>query len=211
MPVLTAPQPAMPLRTAPQPTTWAYASFRPFSVAEYEKMIEIGILDDEDKVELLEGYVVLKMSRDPAHDGSIDLAQDAVRSVLPSGWLTRVQGAVTLTNSVPEPDVCVVRGTKRSYLRRHPGPADIGLLVEIANTSRDRDLIDKARIYAHAGIPWYWVVNLIDNRVDVFSSPSGPTAGPTFAQKVEYHIGGAIPLTLDGAVVGSILVRDLLP
>jgi Uma2 family endonuclease len=211
MPVLTAPQPATPSPSPPQPTTWPFASFRRFSVAEYEKMIEIGILDDEDNVELLEGYVVLRISRDPSHDGTLQVAEDALAPVIPTGWKIRKQSAIALSESVPEPDFAVVRGTPRSFLIRHPGSADIGLLVEIANTSRDRDLIDKARIYARAGIPHYWVVNLIDSRVDVFSSPSGPTAAPAYARKDEYHIGDTIPLTIDGVVVGSIAVRDLLP
>ena len=211
MPVLTAPPPVTYQPVTPRTTTLLFTSFRRFSVPEYEKMIETGILNDEDKVELLEGLVVLKMSRNPAHDGSIDLAQDVLRRALPIGWFIRAQEAVTLSESVPEPDIAVVRGTVRSFLRRHPGSADIGMLVEIANVSRDRDLVDKARIYARDGIPYYWVVNLIDNRVEVFSLPSGPTAAPAFGQRVEYRVGDSIPLTLDGVVVGSIQVQELLP
>src|SRR6266498_4470063 len=155
-------------------------SLRRFSVDEYHRMIEIGILDETDRVELLDGYVVLKMPRNPPHDGTIDLVHEALASRLPGGWYARIQEAITLSESEPEPDLAVVRGTRRSYLTQHPGPADVGLLVEVADSSLDRDRNDKGPIYAQAGIPCYWIVNLVDRRIEVFTAPSGPTAGPGY-------------------------------
>src|SRR5207237_675891 len=99
------------------------SSLRRFSVGEYHRMIQAGVLTDEDKVELLDGYVVLKMPRNPPHDGTIDLLKDALPALLPAGWLMRVQQAITLSESEPEPDLALARGNKRSYLARHPGPA----------------------------------------------------------------------------------------
>ena len=193
----------------PQALVGGLHSFRRFSVDEYHRMIDAGILTDEDKVELLEGYVVLKMARNPEHDGSIQLAEETVHRVLPPGWCIRIQSAVTLPDSEPEPGVTVARGTSRTYLKRHPLAADVGLLVEIANTSLDRD--DKTRIYARANIPCYWIVNLTNARVEVYTQPSGPTATPSYAGRHDYRAGDVIALVLDGATIGTVAVTDLLP
>jgi Uma2 family endonuclease len=195
----------------PQPLAGAYHSFRRWTVDEYHRMIDAGILTDEDKVELLEGYVVLKMPRNAPHDGTIDLVDGALDRVVPSGWFLRIQQAVTLTDSEPEPDVAVVRGNRRSYLKHHPTPGDIGLLVEIANTSLDRDRDDKTRIYARAGILCYWIVNLSDARIEVYTQPSGPTAVPAYAQRQDHRAGDMIPLQFDGITVGTVVAADLLP
>jgi Uma2 family endonuclease len=85
------------------------------------------------------------------------------------------------------------------------------MIAEIANTSLDFDRLDKGRIYARAAIPVYWIVNLPDRVVEVYSAPSGPTPLPTYGRKDEYRSGDAVPVALDGQVVGTIPVADLLP
>src|SRR5437763_1719709 len=96
------------------PTTYGLdASIARFSLARYQKMIEVGILTPDDKVELLENYVVLKMPRNPLHDGTIDLIKAALPAHIPSGWLLRIQQTVVLSDSQPEPDFAVVRGSPR--------------------------------------------------------------------------------------------------
>jgi hypothetical protein len=187
------------------------ASIPRFSVARYQKMIETGLLTSEDKVELLENYMVLKMPRNPLHDSTIQRLLRPLLRALPATWDLRVQSAITLTDSQPEPDFAVVRGSSQDYSARHPLPADVGLLVEVADSSLLRDQRDKTRIYARGGIPFYWIVNLVDQRIEVFSQPSGPTAVPAFASFQIYQPGDAIPIILDGTTAASISVADLLP
>jgi Uma2 family endonuclease len=203
--------PMTPAATA-QPVTYGLdASIPRFSVARYQKMIEDGILTSEDKVELLENYLVLKMSKNPPHDGTIDLVRETLHPRLPAGWMLRVQQTVVLSDSQPEPDFAVVRGNARSYLQRHPVPADVGLLIEVANSSLLRDQRDKTRIYARAGIACYWIVNLVDQRVEAYSQPSGPTTVPAYGSFQTYQPGDNIPLVLGGVAVGAAPVADLLP
>jgi Uma2 family endonuclease len=201
----------MTTQTANLPLLGTLAGFRRFSVAEYHKLIDIGVLTEDDNLELLEGYLVLKMARKPPHDGSLQLAQAALSPALPTGWCLRVRCAITLSDSEPEPDGAVVRGNARTYLTRHPGPVDIGLVIEVADTTLAGDRADKCRIYARASIAGYWIVNLNDRQVEAYTSPSGPTASPAFAQRTDYHIGDAVPLVLDGATVANVAVGDLLP
>jgi Uma2 family endonuclease len=200
------------MTTTATPATYGLdASIPRFSLARYQKMIEVGILTPEDKVELLENYVVLKMPRNPPHDGTVQLGTEALLPLVPPGWRLRVQLTVVFTDSQPEPDFAVVRGDARTYLARHPGPADVGLLIEVADSSLLRDQRDKTRIYARGGIPGYWIINLLDRQVEVYTQPSGPTALPSYGSVQIYHSGERVPLVLDGVTVGTVAVADLLP
>src|SRR5215470_17301210 len=106
----------MTTQTAHLPLQGIMAGFRRFSVAEYHKLIDIGILTEDDNLELLEGYLVHKMSRNPPHDGTLQLLQEILAPVLPAGWRLRIQSAITLPDSEPEPDGAVARGDARTYL-----------------------------------------------------------------------------------------------
>jgi Uma2 family endonuclease len=194
------------------PVTYGHdASLARFSVTRYQRMVEVGILTAEDKVELLENYVVLKMPRNPPHDSAIQRMLDKLFLRRPAGWGLRVQSAITLSDSQPEPDFAFVRGSAADYEHRHPGPADVGLLIEVADSSLLRDQRDKTRIYARAGIVCYWIVNLVDQRIEVYTQPSGPTTIPAYNALQVYQPGDAVPLVLDGNVVGTVPVVELLP
>ena len=187
------------------------AGFRRFTVPEYHKLIEIGILTEDDNLELLEGYLVHKMSRNPPHDCALPLASGALNTAIPNVWCVRVQSAITLAESEPEPDIVIARGNARTFAARHPGPNDIGLLTEIADSTLPGDRTDKGRIYARASLPIYWIINLEDRQLEVYENPSGPTASPSYAKRTDYHVGDSAPLVLDGKVVAMIAVQDLLP
>lgn len=195
-----------------QPITYGTdASFPRFSVARYQRMIEAGILTPDDKVELLENRLVLKMPRNPEHDGTIQLITPTLGRLVPAGWSVRVQLSLELSDSQPEPDFAVVRGSVRAYLRRHPRATDVGVVVEVANSSLIRDQRDKARIYARAAIPIYWIVNLDDRRIEVYTAPSGPVAIPAYSCFQTYRPGDDVPLVLDGVTVAAVPAADLLP
>jgi Uma2 family endonuclease len=200
-----------PTPTVNLPLLGIQAGFRRFSVAEYHKLIDIGLLTEDDNLELIEGYLVQKMPHNPPHDGTIDLVRETLKQLLPGGWMLRIQQAITLSDSEPEPDFAVVRGDRRTFLARHPGPADVGLVIEVADSTLAGDRADKGRIYARAAIACYWIVNLIGRQVEVYTSPSGPVASPVFSRRDDYRPGDLLPLTLDGAAVASPAVHELLP
>jgi Uma2 family endonuclease len=115
------------------------------------------------------------------------------------------------TDSQPEPDFVIVRGGARTYLTRHPVAADVGLIIEVADSSLLRDQRDKTRIFARGGIPWYWIVNLVDHQIEVHSQPTGPIAVPVYQSLQTYRSGDAVPLILDGLTVATVAAADLLP
>src|SRR3954471_1654050 len=111
----------------------------PISVSQYHQMIKTGVLRCGDPCELLEGWIVAKPRRSSPHEVTINLVDDAIRRVLPAVWRLRVNSAITTENSEPESDMAVILGPPRRYMDRHPGPADIGLLAEVADRSLDFD------------------------------------------------------------------------
>src|SRR5437868_6059435 len=118
-----------PTAGTPQPPAYP---IRPFTVDEYHRMIQVGVLTEDDPVELLEGWIVLKMPRNPPHDSTIAQTQNTINKCLPAGWHVRVQSAITLSDSEPEPDLGIARGQPRDYASHHPGPVDIAALIEVA-------------------------------------------------------------------------------
>ena len=164
---------------------------------------------------MLEGLLVCKMSKNPPHVVATELLQRAVSRVLPDGWYLSMQNPLTTKNSEPEPDAKVVRGDPRKYLKRKPGPRHVPLAIEVADQSLKRDRTVKKRIYAAANIPTYWIINLIDRCVEVYTDPTGPpNAENAVADYRRVQIFGPddeVAVVLRGRSVGRIPVRDLLP
>ena len=181
------------------------------TVEQYHEMITDGILTDDDPVELLEGWLVLKMPKHPPHPVVTRLTQKALDRIVPLGWDVRVQDPITTDTSEPEPDVSVARGDTRDYVDHHPGPKDVALAIEVAESSLARDRGLKKRIYARARIPVYWIINLIDRRVEVYSKPTGPAAKPDYRRCQFFGHDDEVPVIIDGGAVGVLKMRDLLP
>lgn len=181
------------------------------SVDQYHAMIHTGILTDDDPVELLEGWLVAKMPKNPPHRAVTRLIRQVLERLVPAEWYVDSQEPITTGDSEPEPDVVVVRGETRHYLDRHPGPNDVGLVIEVADTTLQRDRGFKKRLYARAGIPVYWIVNLSDNQCEVYTEPSGSGPQPDYRQRQDYGASDVIPVILAGIEVGRIALRELLP
>lgn len=195
---------------SPTPIVGADGLYR-FSVDQYHVMITRGIFDEGENVELLDGLIVPKTTRNPPHSTSVKLTDRRITSALPADWHTRVQDAVTLEHDEPEPDVVVVRGEVRDYAARHPESADIGALIEVADASLSFDRQVKAPLYARANVPVYWIVNIVNEQIEVYSRPSGQTAKPQYGSHDTYSRGESVPLVLDGVEVVQIAVDEFLP
>jgi Uma2 family endonuclease len=207
MSATTSALPAATVKGAEVPTE---AIFR-LTVEQYHEMVRAGILVDGDPVELLEGWLVQKRTKNPPHTVTIGLVQDEVGPLLGKDFHLNVEGPVTTSDSEPEPDVAIRRGKRRKYLKRHPGPQDTPLAIEVPDTSLHRDRTLKKRIYARARIPVYWIVNLSDRQIEVYTDPTGPARKPDYRQRQDYGPDDQVPVVLDGKEVGRIPVRDLLP
>lgn len=181
---------------------------RRFSVDEYHRMIETGILSEDDRVELLDGWILEMSPIGPPHEVCISLLLEELQQSLSSGWLVRLQSPITLSTSEPQPDVSVVRGRPRDYVAHHPKPDEVALVVEVADSSLTFDRQLKRPRYAAAGIPEYWIVNLIDRQLEIYRDLA---AGGDYTKPVILSEADSVPLTIDGKVAGTLRVSDMLP
>jgi len=184
---------------------------RRFTVDEYHRLIQEGMVTEEDRVEMVEGWLIKKMTRNPPHDVAVALTLNRLGRSLDEHWHCRGQSAITTDTGEPEPDVAVVRGLERDYLAAHPRPRDVGLLVEVADATLDTDRTLKGPHYARVAIPFYWIVNLTDGILEVYADPTGPDPDPRYRHQQDYGPGDNVPLILDGKEVVRIPVQELMP
>jgi Uma2 family endonuclease len=182
-----------------------------FTVEQYEAMIRAGIITEDDPIELLDGWITQKMTKNPPHFVASELVRNALARILPEGWCVVSQQPARLAASMPEPDVMIVRGDPRSYIERLPRAEDVALVVEVSDASLSRDQGLKKSIYAQAGIPCYWLVNLIDRRIEEYTDPVTSGENPDCRQRRDYSADAEIALLLDGRRIATVPVRDLLP
>jgi Uma2 family endonuclease len=142
-------------------------------VADYHRMAEVGILNADERVELLAGQIIQKMPKGPAHSALCKRLEKLLEQRLGDQVLVRLQDPIHLDDySEPEPDIAVVRPQADFYATAHPTPADVHLIIEVADTTLERDLGSKAALYAAASIGDYWVLNVAARQLHVFREPS---------------------------------------
>jgi Uma2 family endonuclease len=148
--------------------------------------------------------------QEPSHVLASELVRNEISRRLPNGWCMHSQEPVRLSTSVPESDVMVVRGDLRDYRDRWPRAEKVGLIIEVSDASLARDRVFKKSLCAQAGIPCYWVVNLVDRRIEEYTEPAG--AGDTADYRVhrDYSTDVEIPVVLDGRQLAAIPARDVL-
>lgn len=140
---------------------------------DYHAMIAAGILDEDDKVELLNGELIYMSPLGPNHGGATNRLNNLLQELLKGLAIIAVQNPVTLASfSEPEPDLAILKPRKDFYSEAHPIPEDIFLLIEVADTTLDKDRTVKGSLYAEAGIPFYWIVNLPERQLEVYSRPA---------------------------------------
>jgi Uma2 family endonuclease len=140
-----------------------------WTVADYHQMIEAGVLDEDDRVELLEGKVVCMSPQRPFHAASVQRSSRLLFKLLSDRAEIRIQLPIILGNdSEPEPDIAVVRLDANEYSFRHPEAADIYLLIEVADSTINKDRKQKARIYGKNHVLEYWILDLQKRLVYIF-------------------------------------------
>lgn len=178
---------------------------------EYERLIETGFFQPGDPIELIDGQLIVAEPQGSRHFGAIRAAQEALRTAFGPGWEVRAQGPLALDEeSEPEPDVAVVPGSFRDYLVRHPSQPV--LVVEVSESSLALDRDHKASLYARAGLADHWIVNLVDQVLEVYRQPAPDAAAPVGWRYGSIEILGGqdsvAPLALPGVVIR---VAHLLP
>jgi len=177
------------------------------TVPMYHEMIDAGILGTDDRVELLEGVLIRKMSKNTPRTISAGLLHDILITLPLKGWYLGLQDPVVTQDSEPEPDFMLVRGQREDYDANKPAPKDVGLVIEVSDASLSQDQGSKKKIYARAGIVIYWILNIPDRRIEVYTDPKGPV----YQSHQFYDETQSVPVVLDGQPIGSIPVKNVLP
>jgi Uma2 family endonuclease len=146
---------------------------RLFTVDEYHKMLAAGILKEDDRVELIEGEIVQMSPIGKHHAGIVNRLAAILHNLFADSAVVAVQNPIQIgDSSEPEPDIAILNFRGDYYAGKLPTPQDIVFLIEVAETTLATDRGTKVPLYAHAGIPEVWIVNLSDELVEVYSSPS---------------------------------------
>jgi len=195
----------IPMTKSPPSTP---SGVRRITVDEYERIIRAGALNNPERVELIDGYLVNKMAKSAEHGYATKKTIKALEALLPAGWTWRSEQPVRIPDyDEPEPDVTIVRGTDLDYAHRIPGPDDVGMLIEVCLTTLDRDQREKLPAYARSGIPVFWIVNLVDRQIEIYTGP-GPGS---YGSRVDFKPGQAVPVVIDGQPLGQVAVDAILP
>jgi Uma2 family endonuclease len=180
-----------------------------FTVPQYQWLEREGVFGS-DRVELLDGYVVRKGPMNPPHAVSLERVGDEFRARLPAGYCLRTEKDVSLTGSQPQPDVAIASGSRGDYAHHHPGPGGLALIVEVADSTLEEDRTTKLRMYARAHIRVYWIVNIPDRRIEVYTQPVAGN-NPRYRQRQDFGETESVSFTLGAHTIGPIAVADLLP
>ncbi len=201
-----------PRPAAPLPPAVPTLPVRRYTLDEYHHLIETGFFREDDRVELLNGWIVAKMGINPPHASAVTRLSRRLRALLGEAWVVREQSSLTIASSAsePEPDIVVAPGPEERYDERHPTPGDTVLLVEVADASLAEDQGEKLRTYSASKVFLYWIVNLKDRRIEVYTEPRDGKS-PTYKKRSNYGLRHAVPVVVRGKELGRIPVKELLP
>ena len=176
-----------------------------FTTSEYEKMVSAGILTENDKVELLNGGIVEMTPIGSAHASCVKRLNHLLVQKVGSRAIVGVQDPVWLDEqSMPEPDLSLVAPRGDYYVDAHPGPDEILLLIEVADTTLEFDRSVKLPLYARAGTPEMWLVDLNAGCVEVHNM----ARGGSFRQMRLYNRGDMLETSVQ--ILSSVAVVDIL-
>lgn len=150
----------------------AVQTMHEFTVEEYYRMAETGVIKPDARVELLEGQIVDMMPIGPFHAGTVNKLVGLFTKPSKGRWLVSAQNPVRLNaRSEPQPDLMLLKPSPDEYSSQHPGPTDVFLLIEVADSTIVYDRNDKLPAYGRAGIPEVWLINLPQQTIEVYREP----------------------------------------
>jgi len=187
------------------PAAPPFADLYRMDIDEFERVAD---LLKAERVELIDGFIVERGAMDPPHVLSSEKLRRQLDRLLPGGWFVREDKPVQVHRTYePLPDFAVVEGDPDTYENRHPAPADVAIVIEISDSTLTKDRGEKQVNYARGGISVYWIVNLIDRQVEVYT---GPTSDG-YTSCIVFKPGQSVPVLIDGVEVGQIAVAEILP
>lgn len=179
---------------------------RKFTVDEYYRMAEVGILHPDERLELICGEIILMAPIGPLHAETVEQWYDALKEKVADTYTVRSQNPVRLGEDLePVPDLAIVRRRAIGYFDSHPGPDDILVVIEVSDSTLAHDRGTKVNLYAEANVPETWIANLADDCIEAFTGPGpngysnhtiyrrGDRISPSMLPDVEFTVGDLLP------------------
>ena len=172
------------------PVSSSFSVLRYFSIEEYHRMAEIGIIREDERVELIEGRILKMSPIGSKHTAYVKFLNRKLRDVEKVA-IIGIQDPIILNDKTePQPDISVVKFKVNAYIDSLPRPEDIFFIVEVAETSLEEDRKIKLPIYAASAIPEVWIFNLIDDIVEVYTEPINLANGVSgYQNRKDYKVG----------------------
>lgn len=164
-----------------------------------------------ENFELLEGKAVRRAKCSLRHDGALEKLQEVLQPLVPVGWQLQAGGHVLTGESYVSPDAMIVRQRLPEAANLPVSDTDVTMVIEIADASLASDRRGKGRVYARADIPYYWLLNVLDRQLEVFSRPSGPVQMPGYQEQRIYRPEEEVSLVIATGELGVVRVANLLP
>lgn len=203
-----------PLKRTPvrPPEQLPVEAVRHFTLAQYNRLIDLGILGKRDRCYLINGVIRNKMPENSPRLGTRLKLSRRLGRLLPDDLLVLTDAPVQFpnSNSEPEPYFAVTPGPDTRFDGVKPVAADVLLVIEVADTSLASDRGEMLGIYAGGKVPVYWIVNVRESIVEVYTNPRGGR-NPTYRARTDYAAGESVPVVLGGKQVGTIPVSEIIP
>ncbi len=197
--------PPQPIISAASSAAPPFADVYRLDIDEFERVAD---LLKAERVELIDGFIVERAAMDPPHVLSSEKLRRKLDTVLPEGWFVREDKPVQVHRTYePLPDFAVAKGDPDTYANRHPVPSDIAMVIEISDSTLNKDRGEKQVNYARGVIPAYWIVNLIDRQIEVYADPTADG----YLSRIVFKSGQSVPILINGVEVGQIAVAEILP
>lgn len=172
---------------------------RPMTVEQYEYLVDIGFYGDA-RVEMLDGFVVNKLSHGDLAASIIDILTEILRTALTKAISVRCQLPVRLDSGAPEPDFTLAMGPGARYRDAKPIPSEIFLVIEVSDSTLRHNQRIKLRTYARNGIREYWIINCVDRQIEIYTAPTIAEGKPWYAVKTVLHHEEQATLRIDGEI-----------
>ena len=154
------------------------ATRRKFTIEEYHRLVDLGFFTENDRIELIRGEIIeMAPKRTPHSVCNSTLFGELYRLLYNRANIRGQEPIILPSNSEPEPDVVIAKKKADNYLSAHPTPTDIILVIEISDSTLQYDRETKLPLYAEAGINYYWIVNLVENHLEVYTNPFTDSKG----------------------------------
>jgi Uma2 family endonuclease len=197
------------METVPAPTTTLLppppaSDLYRFDIDEFER---ISAFLRADRVELIDGFIVERDVMEPPHVLASEILRRLLEQLNLTGWFVREDKPLRVHGGYePLPDLAIVRGMPATYAMRHPNTADVAIVIEIADFTLLKDRGEKSINYARGGVAFYWIVNLADRQIEVYTDPS-PDG---FSASEIFTVGDWVPVVVDGITIGIVPVFDVV-